>query len=240
MENIYTKSLSVEKLKKLTQIIDEIIENLNQRNYSALYDKLETTYLECQFSSEKDFEEFIKATLLDGRDYICKFYDAKYHGFECAITSETQDKSFRLKIIPTETFDDYNLTFRPDIVTAEKKNIYFSAVSLFGEILYEFKCTDTLEFVVALKNNTNQTIKVSLDGSDVETNYRGSIINYKLIAPSDEITFKPKEEKNVILVFDIKATESIRPSHMNFECNVNGEKYTSRVKIDVSDLDTPS
>lgn len=240
MENAYTKALTVEKAKKLTEIIDEVVENLNQRNYSALYAKLDAIYVESQFPTEEAFVEFIEVTLLDEKDYVCKFYDAQYHGFECSIASTSQDKSFRLKIVPTETFDDYALTFRTDIVSTEKRSALFGVANLSAEILYEFKCTDTLEFVVSFKNNTNQAITASFEGSDVETNYRGSVISYKLSSPSNEIILKPKEQKNVTLVFDIKAKEVVRPSYMNIICNANKKEYTARVGIDFSDLDTPN
>lgn len=232
MENVYTKALTVQKKKNLTLIIDEIIDNLNKREYSKLYSKLETVYAESQFPTEKDFEEFIDETLLDGTDYVCKFFDAKYYGYECAIFSELKDISFRLKINPKEDFEDYTLTFRTDIVSTAKRNQAFGLANLNWEILYEFNCVNTLEFVVSIKNPTNNTINFSLEETNVESNYRGTAFKYNLLTPFDEIILKPKEEKNITLIFDIKDTKTPRPVYMNVICKVGQKEYTNKVSID--------
>lgn len=235
MENKYSNAITVEQKKSLTFMIDEVLEKINKRDYSGLYIKLSSVYAESQFSGEEDFKDFLDITLLDGTDYVCEFYDAKYHGYECAITSKTQDNSLRIKLVPYNDFSDYELTFRTDIVSGEKRAQLFSVASLSCKILYEFKCVDTLEFVVSIENLTNQTMNVSFNNSNVEANYRGSAIKYALSSPTDELIIKPKETKKVTFVFNIKGTEVIRPSYMNILCQINGKEYTSRINIDYSD-----
>lgn len=236
MENIYTNALTVEKKKNLTFIIDEIVENLNKREYSKLYSKLEVAYAENQFPTEKDFKDYIDSVLLDGTDYICEFFDAKYYGYECSIVSESQNKSFKLKISPRDDFKNYTVTFRTDIVSAERRSQAFGVANLNCEILYEFNCVDTLEFVVAINNNTSKTITASLADTNVESNYRGTVYTYKQLITPDEIVIRPKEEKKVTLVFDIKSTKTPRPSYMNVICKVGSEEYNTAVNIDFTDI----
>lgn len=235
MENKYSEAITVEQKKSLTFMIDEVLEKLNERDYSGLYIKLSSAYAESQFSDEEDFKKFLDITLLDETDYICEFYDAKYHGYECAIASEVGDISFKLKIIPVNDFSDYELTFRTDIISGEERIQSFSVASINCEILYEIKCTDTLEFIVSMENTTNKSMQISLEDSNVESNFRGTLIPYALSSPTDEFIIKPKETKKVTLVFDIKGNEIVRPSHMNLKWKVNGKEYTSRVSIDFSD-----
>ncbi len=235
MENKYSEAITVDQKKSLTFMIDEVLEKLNKRDYSGLYAKLSLAYTESQFIDEDAFKKFLDITLLDETDYICEFYDAKYHGYECAITSKAGDISFRLKILPINDFSDYELTFRTDIISGEERLQPFSVASINCEILYEIKCTDTLEFIVSMKNTTNNSMKISLVGSNVESNFRGTLLPYELSSPTDEFIIKPKETKKVTLVFDIKGTEILRPTYMNLECKVNEKEYTSRVNIDFSD-----
>ncbi len=240
MENKYSNALLVEQKKSLTFMIDEVLEKLNKRDYSGLYAKLSLAYAESQSIDEDAFKNFLDITLLDETDYICEFYDAKYHGYECLITSKAGNISFRLKILPINDFSDYELTFRTDIISGEERMQMFSIASVKCEILYEIKCTDTLEFIVSMKNPTNNSMKISLVGSNVESNYRGTALPYELSSPTDEIILKPNETKKVTFVFNIKGTEVIRPSYMNIISQINGKEYNLRINIDYSDFEYAS
>lgn len=237
MENKYTNSLTVEQQKRIIDIIDEVLENLNKREYSSLYSKLSFDYKGSEFPTEAVFKDYLDATLLDATDYTCTYYDAKYHGYECLITSKSQGNSFRIKIDTVENFTDYELVLRTDLVSVEERNAVFYVNGLNCKIIYEEKCTDTLEFIIVMENSTKNTITTSFVGSDVEVNYRGNDRKYSLISPNTEVTFKPKEEKKVRFIFDIKGTVTPRPSQMNILAKTGENEYHSRVGIDFSNVE---
>ena len=234
MENKYTDALTVEQTTKLVDMIDEVIKNLNERNYSEIYSKFSFDYKQSYFPTEEHLTEYLDATLLDAKDYSCEYYDGKYHGYECLISSASQGNSFKIKIVPLENFIDYELVLRTDLVSVDERDANFYINGLSCKVIYEEKCTNTLEFIIEMENSTKNTVTTSFMGSDVEVNFRGNARKYSLTSPAEEVTVKPKEKKKVRFIFDIKGVETPRPSQMNVIAKTGEKEYNARVGIDFS------
>lgn len=232
MSSAYIDSLDVEKRKSLIDMIDEVIEAINTKNYTLLYSKLYDMYKESEFSTAEKFEEHLNALTYGATDYACTYYKGEFYGYECLLTSQSQGTIIEFLIEPNDEFSDYTFSPRKDIIEIRNRPVTFYVNGVSGIIDYEYKCKDTLEFVATIKNNTNKKISCSFGESTAMSNYRGTPNYYKLILPSENLNLSAGEEKKITFVFDVRATETIRPSYLNISCEIDGKIETNKIYID--------
>ncbi|MBO5178812.1 MAG: hypothetical protein J6B87_00475 [Clostridia bacterium] len=232
MENTYINSLSIEQRKSLIDLIDEVLEAINTKNYTLLYSKLDYLYIDSKFPTQKDFEDYINSITYGATDYTCTYYNAEYYGYECLFTSKSQETRFEIKINPSYDFLDYKLTFRKDLIGISERLTTFYVNGITGIIEYEYECKDSLEYITTIQNTSKKSITCSFSESTAESDYRGTAIHYKLISPTENLNLAPGEEKEIVFVFDVKSTENIRPSYLNISCNVDEKTETDVIYVD--------
>lgn len=234
MENAYTKELTIEQRKAIIDLIDEVINALNTKNYTLLYSKLNYLYVDAMFSNQEDFNEYVENITYGATDYTCLQYNAKYYGYECILTSESQNTTVEIQISPlNEEFSEYELSFRKDLVDVNErlKNFYVSGIS--GMIEYEFECANTLEYIGTIRNTTKNNITCSFGDSNAES-YFGK---YKLISPTSDLVISAGETKDITFVFDVASTVDIRPHVLNIYCKIGEKVENVQVFVDTSEDD---
>ncbi len=232
MENKYSNALTVVEMKKIINMIDEVLVMFNNADYAGISSKLPLNYKESQFTTEQDFQKYLDVLLANASDYVCSYYDVTYHGVECILKSPSTENSFRVKIAPNVTYSDYQVYLRSDIVNLRDRNFSFYINGISFNIKYEVKCADTLEFVTVIKNNNKNTVNCSFLGSNSEANYRGTARTFDLLSPINEVILQPKEEKTITLVFDVNGRETLKQEYLNIVCTINGKEQSTKITID--------
>lgn len=228
--NIYIRMLDTEKRKTLIDIIDEVLEAINKKDYSLLYSKLDADYKKTYFPTQKDFEKYFDTATHNYNDYTCEYYDVTPNQIRCVLISEAQGERFEIKIVTASDYSDYTLYFRSDYKSSrEKVNETFYFEKIIGDIKYEIVCENTQEYIVELKNKTNQNVTCDFSDSTLEYTMYGTTESYNLIAPAEPIELKPNETKKTTLVFDTSTLEMFTPTHLNI---INNKKEETHIYID--------
>ena len=235
MENAYTKSLTVEQRKAIIDLIDNVINAINEKNYELLYSKLNYLYVDAMFPTQEKFNEYVESITYGASDYTCLQYNAKYYGYECILTSKSQNTTVEIQISPLNEFSDYELSFRKDLIDVAERQVVFYVSGLSSIVKYELECANTLEYVVTMKNVTNKDITCNFSESTAEADYRGTSIYYKLLSPTTDITIPKGKSADVTFVFDINSTERRRPYFMNVSCKIGEKIENAKVIVDSSD-----
>lgn len=235
MENVYTQSLTVEQRKSIIDLIDNVINAINAKNYDLLYSKMNHEHAKILFSTQEAFNEYIESMTYGVSDYTCIQYNAKYYGYECIFASKSQNTNLELQIKPINDYSDYEVSFRKDLIDVTERFGTFYINGLSGMLKYELICSNTLEYVATITNTTNKDITFNLSESTAEADYRGSSIYYKLLSPCMDITIPKGKTKDITFVFDVSSTERRRPYYMNVSCKIGEKIGTEKVMVDSSD-----
>lgn len=237
MENSYFDVLSVDERLALIDFIDEILNAINTKNYNLLYSKLNYIYVDSIFTTQEKFEEYMNSIMYGATDYTCTYYNAEYYGYECLLTSVSQGTEIELQIKQINDFSDYEISFRKDLVEINERLKPFYTNGISGIIEYEFVCKDTLEYSAIIMNNTKKPITCSFGESVAIANFRGSELKYKLITPIENLIIEAGKSENITFVFDIKSTESVRPSYIDISCKVGEKVAVDRIYVDPTEDD---
>ena len=237
MENVYTQSLTVEQRKAIIDLIDNVINAINAKNYDLLYSKMNHEHAKLLFSTQEAFNEYIESMTYGVSDYTCIQYNAKYYGYECIFASKSQNTNLELQIKPINDYSDYEVSFRKDLIDVTERFGTFYINGLSGMLKYELECANTLEYVVDITNTTNKDITCNLSDSNAEADYRGTSIYYKLLSPTSDITIPKNKSKEITFVFDISSTQNKRPYYINVSSKIGEKVDSAKVIVDSSEDD---
>ena len=232
MENLYTEALAPEQRVALIDMIDEVLNAINTKEYALLYSKLKALYVDSMFPTQEKFEKYIDSITYGAIDYTCTYYNAEYYGYECLFTSVSQGTKIEIQISQLNNFSDYEVSFRADLIEINERPQVFYLNGISGVIDYEFVCESTLEYSASITNTTKQAITCSFGESTAIGIRRGRELQNKIISPVDDITIAAGESKDITFVFDVKSTETIKPTYLNISCKIGEKTESTKLYVD--------
>lgn len=233
--NSYYSTMTVEEKKSVTTRIDEIIDQLNNRNYDALYSKLNEDYKNYKFPSQDDFNKYISNLVGDNNDYVCEYFVTKYYGVKYILSASNSDEQITL-IVRDVINGDYEVYFDGELIGIEKVNELSYIGSIIFNYMYKARYQYNTNYLFELENISKNSLTISFDEVNAKIVRGGTIQKVKAVGELKDIEISAGEKKKVEFSFEIGENNIIDPSDIEVSCKINGIDYDKNINLDFTEI----
>lgn len=223
--------MTEEEVSGLDSTIDFVLDCINNKKYSELYDKMTDVYLEIKFKTLKDFESYMGSTF-PYTDYECESYKlSSYNCFAIIKSAQNGEEIHRVKIRnqdfsrieETEIFFDnfnyistvYGFTYAGDAMLTAK---YFAHYA------------DKSSIYVKIENKTNKAMKLDFYNTKLTKFVAGEEL--ELITEKQSIVEVGANKTEYVEIFFEKPNATIySPNSCYFDVLVNGKNYEAEMPL---------
>lgn len=213
------RRLDNDEIKLLDEVIDYIIKNINEKNYSALYDMVPDWHKTIKFTSLDSFREYIDENYNES-EYQCISYFMTVSTCYLKI-SDSNQKTTELKIKLFETLEQTQILFENivGIIEADTR-INFSKLTMDLKAFAEYD--RDLSAVFNIKNKTDKDVNVKIENLKLIYIVRG--ISEEIVSKeSYDFSIKANETKLVELLFNTNDSIVFSTDFIEFDITIDGE-----------------
>lgn len=234
IDTTYSEVMLESEKKGIDKAIEIILNEINQRDFDALYKRLDDNSKKHIYPDIEVFKKELSDKTQE-YSYVCDGYIADYYGYSCFFYPENMhvnNSKYSFEFIIKLYKDTDEIVLIADNLLDVKENTIYYYYDNFNMIfkkekLYINETGYELDFVNTSKSN----VKIDFYNIYATKIFNGyeypEYLNY-----TKTITIKPGETKTIEFKFDAYSYNSLKPTWLSFDMNINGKIQKANIVVE--------
>ena len=215
---------------KVVENTDEILELLKNRDYEAIYKKLDDDYKEAKYPTYSNFKDYLDKIITDDTTIsLSGLFDHPNGYFATIRLSSGEEIKYTIK----NAGSDYKVMFDWIYqIASTDRWVFFDDVNL--NIRYYIKYIDREGYIVNITNKSNSKIHLTTYDTYEYFSRVPNSSRYNIIENTN-VDVASKGKETVEFQFPVPSSTSFQPDQLQLNCTINGKDYTELINVELTD-----